>query len=111
VLGREKEERESMRVMLKFTIPTTEESNALIRDGRIGQTMETILGNLQPEAAYFCPIDGKRGGYLVFNMEEASDSVTKLEPFWLELGATIETVPVMNADELRAGLQRLLEAA
>jgi hypothetical protein len=98
---------ESMRVMLKFTIPTTEESNALIRDGRIGQTMETILGNLQPEAAYFCPIDGKRGGYLVFNMEEASDSVTKLEPFWLELGATIETVPVMNADELRAGLQRL----
>jgi hypothetical protein len=35
-----------MRVMLKFTIPTTEESNALIRDGRIGQTMETILGNL-----------------------------------------------------------------
>jgi hypothetical protein len=102
---------ESMRVMLKFNIPTTEESNSsirdAIRDGSIGQTMETILGNLQPEAAYFCPIDGKRGGYLVFNMEEASDSVTKLEPFWLELGATIETVPVMNADELRAGLQRL----
>jgi len=103
----EKRRRESMRVMLKFTIPTTEESNALIRDGSIGQTMETILGNLQPEAAYFCPIDGKRGGYLVFNMEEDSDSVTKLEPFWLELGAEIETVPVMNADDLRAGLQRL----
>jgi hypothetical protein len=96
-----------MRVMLKFTIPTTEESNAQIRDGSIGQKMETMLGNLQPEAAYFCPIDGKRGGYLVFNMEEGSDSVTKLEPFWLELGATIETVPVMNADDLRAGLQRL----
>ena len=96
-----------MRVMLKFTIPTTEESNALIRDGRIEQTMETILGKLQPEAAYFCPIDGKRGGYLVFNMEEESELVTKLEPFWLELGATIETFPVMSADDLRAGLQRL----
>jgi hypothetical protein len=51
-----------MRVMLKFTIPTTEESNTSIRDGSIGQTMETILGKLQPEAAYFCPIDGKEAG-------------------------------------------------
>lgn len=96
-----------MRVMLKFTIPTTEETNTSVRDGSIGQTMETILGKLQPEAAYFGPIDGKRGGYIFFNMEEDSESVTKLEPFWLELGATIEVVPVMRADDLRAGLQSL----
>ena len=96
-----------MRIMLKFTIPTTEESNALIRDGRIGQTMETILGNLQPEAAYFCPLDGKRGGYIVFNMEQESEGVTKLEPLWLDMKATVEIVPVMTADDLRAGLQRL----
>ena len=69
--------------------------------------METILGNLQPEAAYFCPLDGKRGGYLVCNMEEESELVTKLEPFWLQLGATVETFPVMNADDLRGGLQSL----
>ena len=100
-----------MRLMLKFTFPTTEESNARVRDGSIGQTMETILGSLQPEAAYFGPVDGKRGGYLVFNMEEASELVTKLEPFWLQLGATIETFPVMNADDLRAGLQTLEQPA
>ena len=58
-----------MRVMLKFTIPTTEESNTSIRDGSIGQKMETILGKLQPEAAYFCPVNGKRGGYLFLNIE------------------------------------------
>ena len=96
-----------MRTMVKFTVPTTEETNALIREGSIAQKMETILGKLQPEAAYFCPIDGKRGGYLVFNMEDESEGVTKLEPFWLELGATVEIVPVMNADELRAGIQSL----
>ena len=99
--------REGMRTMLKFTIPTTEESNAQVRDGRVGQALETILGSLQPEAAYFGPTDGKRGGYLVFNMEEASEIVAKLEPFWLELGATIELFPVMSADDLRAGLQSL----
>ena len=96
-----------MRMMVKFTLPTTEEVNAKIRDGSIAQTMETMLGNLQPEAAYFCPRDGKRGGYLVFNMEEESELVTKLEPLWLQLRATVEIVPVMTADDLRAGFQRL----
>jgi hypothetical protein len=95
-----------MRGMVKSTFPT-QESKALVKDGSIGQTMQTMIGNLQPEAAYFCHIDGKRGGYLVINMEEGSDVVTKLEPLWLELGATIETFPVATADELRAGLQSL----
>jgi hypothetical protein len=98
---------ETMRMMVRFNLPTTEEVNAKIRDGSIGQTMDTMLGNLQPEAAYFCPRDGKRGGYLVFNMEEESELVTKLEPLWLEMRATVEIVPVMTADGLRAGLQRL----
>jgi hypothetical protein len=95
-----------MRTMLKFTLPT-QETNPRITDGSIGQTMETLIGNLQPEAAYFCPLDGKRGGYLVFNMEQESELVTKLEPLWLQLGATVETFPVMNADDLRGGLQSL----
>ncbi len=96
-----------MRMMVKFTLPTTEEVNAKIRDGSIQQTMEGMLGNLQPEAAYFCPTDGKRGGYIVFNMEQESEGVTKLEPLWLEMKATVELVPVMTADDLRAGLQSL----
>jgi len=96
--------------MVKFTFPT-QESSALVKDGSIGLTMQTIIGNLQPEAAYFCHVDGKRGGYLVANLEEASELVTKLEPFFLELGAAIETFPVMNADELGAGLQNLGQTA
>ena len=96
-----------MRMMVKFTLPTTEEVNAKIGDGSITQSMETMLGNLQPEAAYFCPTDGKRGGYIVFNMEQESEGVTKLEPLWLEMGATVEIVPVMTVDDLRAGLQSL----
>ena len=35
--------------------------------------MQTIIGNLPPEAAYFCHVDGKRGGYLVANLEEGSE--------------------------------------
>ena len=96
-----------MRVMVKFTLPASEETNVRVRDGSIVQTMETILANLQPEAAYFGPTDGKRGGYLILNMEGESELVTKLELFWLELGATIEIFPLSSVDDLRAGLQRL----
>ena len=87
-----------MRTMVKFTIPT-QETNPLVEDGSIGQKMETMLGKLQPEAAYFGPIDGKRGGFIVINMEQESEVVTKLEPLWLELDATIETFPVATAEE------------
>ena len=99
-----------MRVMVKFTFPT-QETNAIVSDGSIGQTMQTIIGNLQPEAAYFCHVEGKRGGYLVANLEDGSELVTKLEPFFLELGAAIETFPVMNADELGAGIQNVGQTA
>ena len=73
--------------------------------------MQTIIGNLQPEAAYFCHVEGKRGGYLVANLEEESELVSKLEPFFLEMGAAIETFPAMNADDLGAGLQNLGQTA
>ena len=96
-----------MRTMLKFTFPTTGESNAWIREGTIGQKMETILGDIQPEAAYFTTVNGTRGGYLFFNMDDASEIPAKVEPFFQELGATVELFPVMTPDDLRAGLQRL----
>jgi hypothetical protein len=46
-----------MRFMVTFQIPK-EEGNALIKDGRIGPAMETILDDLKPEAAYFAEIEG-----------------------------------------------------
>jgi hypothetical protein len=95
-----------MRTMVKFTL-LTQETNPLVEDGSVGQKMESLLGKLQPEAAYFGPIDGKRGGFIVINMDEESNVVTKLEPLWLELNAAVETYPVATADELRAGLQSL----
>ena len=56
-----------MRMMLKFTLPV-EKSNAAINDGSLGRTMELILSNLKPEAAYFMPLEGKRAGMIFFDM-------------------------------------------
>ena len=50
-----------MRCMLKYSFPTTAESNARIRDGSIGQKGEPIFEAIRPEAVYFCPVDRDRG--------------------------------------------------
>ncbi len=100
-----------MRCMFKFSFPTTDESNGWIRDGSIGQKMEAILGETQPEAAYFGSVDGKRGGYLVINMDDGAEIPAKLEPLFQELGATVECSPVMVPEELRAAHQVLRETA
>src|SRR5215208_1745907 len=83
-----------MRTMVKFTIPT-QETNPLVEDGSIGQKMETMLGKLQPEAAYFGPIDGKRGGFIVINMEEESEVVIG------SLLSMVESSVLMVAEVLR----------
>ena len=96
-----------MRFMFKFSFPTTDESNGWIRDGSIGQKMESTLETLKPEAAYFGAVDGNRGGYLVINMDESSEIPAKLEPLFQELGAAVECSPVMTSEDLRTAIQRL----
>ena len=60
-----------MRFMLTFRIPM-ETGNKMIKDGSLPETIQTILEDLKPEAAYFSDIEGARGGYLVINMDDAS---------------------------------------
>ena len=94
-----------MRMMLKFTLPV-EKGNQAIHDGSLGRTMETIMSKLKPEAAYFAPLDGKRSGMIFFDMAEPSQVVEVVEPFFLNLNAAVELVPIMNADDLRKGLAK-----
>ena len=91
-----------MRVMLKFTVPV-EKGNQAYNDGSLGKTVESIMSELKPEAAYFGPIDGKRGGMIFFDLPDASQIVKGIEPLFLKLNAAVELVPVMNADDLRKG--------
>ena len=46
-----REEGATMRFMLKFSFPTTTESNAWVREGIIGQKLESVFEAIQPEAA------------------------------------------------------------
>jgi hypothetical protein len=98
-----------MRTLLKFTLPV-KASNAAIKDGSLGKTIQKVLERLKPEAAYFGPDSGCRAGFIVFNLEDQSDIPSVLEPLFLGLQASVELTPVMNADDLKAGLEKAMRA-
>jgi hypothetical protein len=102
------ERSECMRVLLTFTIHP-DKGDALIKEGRIGETMASVLEELQPEAAYFTDVEGTRGGYLVVNMEDASQVPAMTEPLFLELGATVHMQPVMTTEDLRGAAGEALQ--
>jgi len=92
-----------MRVMMTVQIPT-EAGNAAIKDGSLPQIVGHALDSLRAEAAYFTSIDGMRTALIFFDMHDSSDIPPAAEPFFLELGAKITFSPVMNAEEMRAGV-------
>jgi hypothetical protein len=99
-----------MRFMITFRIPI-EKGNALTRDGTLTQTIQSILEELQPEAAYFMEMEGARGGHLVLNMDEASQIPAMAEPLFLGLDATIQIHPVMGAEDLDRATPAIDQAA
>ncbi len=94
-----------MRMLLRATFPV-EASNAAINDGTLPKTIETMFERLKPEAAYFFAQDGKRGGIFVFDMQDPSDIPSIAEPLFMRMNASVELYPVMNRDDLRAGLEK-----
>jgi hypothetical protein len=97
-----------VRILLTFSI-NPEKGDQLIKEGRIGETMESILEDLQPEAAYFTDVEGTRGGFLVVDMEDASQVPAITEPLLLGVGATVHMQPVMTPEDLRGAAGEALQ--
>lgn len=89
-----------MRCLLRVTIPT-ETGNTKAADGSLGPTIETILADLKPEAAYFTAHDGKRNGFVFFDLKEPSQIPAVAEPWFLAFNAEVEFQPAMNLEDLK----------
>jgi hypothetical protein len=88
-----------MRMMLKVNM-ATDAANALARQGKLGATIQSILGDLKPEAAYFTDDDGERTAYIFFNLTDSSQIPAVAEPWFLALNARITLRPAMNPEDL-----------
>src|SRR5258708_7551473 len=89
-----------MRMLLRVSIPV-EAGNAAAKDGTLGPTIERILADLKPEAAYFFADDsGQRSGSIVFDMKDTSQIPAVAEPWFLAFNAQVSLRLVMNPKDL-----------
>ena len=89
-----------MRMLLRVSIPV-EAGNAAAKAGTLGTTIEKILGDLKPEAAYFFADDsGQRSGSMVFDLKDPSEIPAVAEPWFLAFNAQVSLRPVMSSQDL-----------
>jgi hypothetical protein len=89
-----------MRLLLKVSIPT-EIGNERVIDGSLGRTIESILNDISPEAAYFAEEQGKRTGFIFCNIKDESEIPAISEPWFLAFGARVELHPAMTLADLK----------
>ena len=100
-----------MLFMLKVELPV-EESNAKAKDGSLGKTIQSILDDLKPEAAYFLAFNGKRAGFIFIDMEDPSQIPAVAEPWFLAFNASVDFYPAMVPEDLMkagAGIEQAVE--
>lgn len=95
-----------MRTMLRWTVPAAD-GNRAIAEGAMQKSIETMLRELKPEAAYFFANNGKRSGLMVFDMADSSQIPAIAEPLFQVFNAEVELLPVMNAEDLQQAFSRL----
>lgn len=95
-----------MRMLLKIQMDTPA-SNEAIKQGKLQETVEHTLKELQAEAAYFTVEDGCRTAYVFFDLTDPSQMPKISEPFFSAVNARIHYSPVMSPEDLRKGLSAI----
>ena len=95
-----------MKLLLNIEIDT-QTGNKLIAEGKIDEVLGGLLNSLKPEASYFYARNGRRAFTIVVDIPDMTHLPSVAEPFWIQMGASVEAIPVMTRDDLDAGLSRL----
>jgi hypothetical protein len=99
-----------MRMMMKVSIPV-EAGNKGVKEGLLPKTVMAFVERMKPEACYFGPEGGKRTAFFFFNLEDPTLIPTIAEPFFMNLNASIEMSPMMNLDDMKAGVEKAMKSA
>jgi hypothetical protein len=98
-----------MRTILKVSMPV-EKANQAIKDGSLPRTMTGFMDEHKPEAAYFYAENGQRTALFVFDLKDPAQMPSVSERFFMSLNADVTFSPVMNAADLKKGLEMLATA-
>jgi len=88
----------------------TEAGNEALKDPKFGDKVEGMLKEMKAEAEYFTTIRGHRGGYIVVNMDDASQMVAMAESVFFGFKAKVKFIPVMLPQDLAKGMPAAAKA-
>ena len=95
-----------MRFLVRATMPV-EAGNDLVKDPSMGNKMENVMGDIKPEAVYYCLDRGQRTIYFVVNVEGSHQIPGICEPLWHTFKADIEFIPAMNQEDFDRAISSL----
>ena len=87
-----------MRMLLKAQ-PDTLSTNPKIKDGSVGEDLNSILSDLKPEAVYFYFENGRRTAQMIFDIQDQSELPAIVEPWFLAFGADVMVTPVLDLED------------
>ena len=87
-----------MHFLVRATIPV-EVGNTMIHDPNMGKKIEDVMGDLKPEAVYFCVDKGQRTIYFLINPQDSSELPGICEPLWNAFKADNEFIPAMAQED------------
>ena len=97
-----------MRMMLKASFPV-EAGNKGVKEGILPETVMRFVEQMKPEASYFFPDGGLRTGLFFFDLDDPTTIPTVVEPFFINLNASIELVPAMNLEDMKTGVTKAMK--
>ena len=96
-----------MRMLLNIQCPL-EPFNQYVREGTVGQIIQEILEDTQPEAVYFVEQHGARGAVMIIEVAGVDQVPFFAEPWFLKFNASCEFRVAMTPEDLQnAGLDAL----
>ena len=99
-----------MKFIVKARMPV-EAGNALIKDPNLQSRMDTLMGDIKPEAVYFTIEDGQRTVYFIVNVENAEDMPGIAEPLWLSWKADVTFLPAFTPEDMEKAMPIIGEIA
>ena len=97
-----------MRMMMKVSIPV-EAGNKGVKEGILPRTVMGFVETMKPEACYFTAEGGKRTAFFFFDLKDPTMIPTVAEPFFMNLNASVEISPVMNLEDMKAGVEKAMK--
>jgi hypothetical protein len=94
-------------MLLNVELPH-EPFNSAVRNGTAAAIIGRILEDIKPEAVYFTEQNGRRGAFLIVDVERSSQIPALAEPWFLHFNADCKFRIAMTPEDLQqAGLEEL----